>query len=265
MMITPVSPHSAAPPNGQAAVGWVPISYDTTPASHYPSNTIPGASNSRPGNNLHLGLSPSNPYVNASSVPTKSTTERILMVLDRCGRKLEDNTRKAAIIAGNVWQHLKTSPNITDAALTRLSQATKVFAEGGSDKVFQQTFGCFPGEQLWKVYACYLSTSTGPVIGMLYISTARVAFCSDHPLCYDSYNGQQQWAYYKVLLPLDQLKAVNPSTHKSNPLEKYIQIVTNDSHEFWFMGFISYDKVLKHLQEALHQSPHITQRHNSYH
>lgn len=93
---------------------------------------------------------------------------------------------------------VKTSPNITDAALTRLSQGTKFFAEGGSEKVFQQTFGCFPGEQLWKVYACYLSTSTGPVIGMLYISTARVAFCSDHPLCYDSHNGQQQWAYYKV-------------------------------------------------------------------
>lgn len=76
---------------------------------------------------------------------------------------------------------------------------------------------------------------------------------------YNSSNWQQ------VVLPLDQLKAVNPSTNKSNPSEKYIQIVTKDNHEFWFVGFISYDKALKHLQEALHQSPHIPQRRNSYH
>ncbi|CAN6696123.1 unnamed protein product [Malus baccata var. baccata] len=30
-----------------------------------------------------------------------------------------------------------------------------------------------------------------------------------------------------------------------NPSEKYIQIVTRDGHEFWFMGFISYDKALR--------------------
>lgn len=35
-----------------------------------------------------------------------------------------------------------------------------------------------------------------------------------------------------------------------NPSEKYIQIVTTDGHDFWFMGFISYDKALKQLTEA---------------
>ncbi|MQM05397.1 hypothetical protein Taro_038202 [Colocasia esculenta] len=79
----------------------------------------------------------------------------------------------------------------------KLAVGTKVLAEGGHDKVFQQTFGILPGEQLRKSYACYLSTSSGPVIGTLYLSTMRLAFCSDNPLCYSPTPGQQEWMYYK--------------------------------------------------------------------
>jgi hypothetical protein len=69
---------------------------------------------------------------------------------------------------------------MADAAVARLTQGTKVYAEGGHDRI--QTFGTMPGETLRKAYACYLSTSSGPVIGTLYLSTARLAFCSDNPL-----------------------------------------------------------------------------------
>jgi hypothetical protein len=86
---------------------------------------------------------------------------------------------------------------MADAAVARLSQGTKVYAEGGHDRVFFQTFGTMPGEQLRKAYACYLSTSSGPVIGTLYLSTARLAFCSDSPLCYQGPAGQE-CMYYKV-------------------------------------------------------------------
>lgn len=56
----------------------------------------------------------------------------------------------------------------------------------------------------------------------------------------------------QVVVQLDQLKAVNPSANTRNPTERYIQIITADGHEFWFMGFVSYDKALKTLTEALH-------------
>jgi len=79
---------------------------------------------------------------------------------------------------------VRTAPNMADAAVARLAQGTKVYAEGGHDRVFYQTFGAMPGEQLRKAYACYLSTSSGPIIGTLYLSTARLAFCSDSPVCY---------------------------------------------------------------------------------
>nr|GMC54354.1 GEM-like protein 1 [Ipomoea batatas] len=105
---------------------------------------------------------------------------------------------------------------MTDAAVGRLAQGTKILTEGGYEKVFRQTFETVPEEKLLKAYACYLSTSAGPVV-----------------------------------LPIHQLKAVNPSASKVNPAEKFIQIISVDNHEFWFMGFVNYDNAVKSLQGIL--------------
>ncbi|KAJ4755221.1 GRAM domain-containing protein / ABA-responsive protein-like protein [Rhynchospora pubera] len=201
------------------------------------------------------GAAPNNPYVLVSTQPgsdNSSPMGTVLKALGKCGKKLEDTTKKASGVTANVWQHLKTSPSLTDAAMSKLALGTKVFAEGGCDKLFHQAFGTLPGEQLKKTYACYLSTSSGPVIGTLYLSNARIAFCSDNPVSLGtSPNAQQQVMYYKVVVPLDRLRAVNPSANAINPSDKYIQVVTADNHEFWFMGFVNFDKALRNLTEAL--------------
>ncbi|KAF6160663.1 hypothetical protein GIB67_019603 [Kingdonia uniflora] len=200
----------------------------------------------------------SNPYVTASPPPAssssvKDTMESMKDTLGRWGKKVGEATKKAEDIAGNVWQHLKTAPSVTDAAMARIAQSTKVLAEGGYEKIFHQSFETTPEEKLEKSYACYLSTSAGPVMGILYLSTAKLAFSSDNPLSY-KVGDQTEWSYYKVIIPLHQLKAVNPSTSKTNPAEKYIQVISVDSHEFWFIGFVNYDSAVAVLQEAL-QSP----------
>ncbi|KAL6843587.1 hypothetical protein ACP4OV_026649 [Aristida adscensionis] len=194
-----------------------------------------------------------NPYVVVTpATAAPSTCQTVMKALGRYGKILEDGTRKAADTTGNIWHHLRTAPNMADAAVARLSQGTKAYAEGGRDRVFHQTFGAMPGEQLLKAYACYLSTSSGPVIGTLYLSTARLAFCSDSPLCYQGPAGQpHECMYYKVVLPLSQVRSVNPSSSVRNRAERYIQVTTMDNHDFWFMGFVSYDKALKNLSEAL--------------
>ncbi|KAJ1441661.1 GRAM domain [Sesbania bispinosa] len=56
-----------------------------------------------------------------------------------------------------------------------------------------------------------------------------------------------------VVVQLDQVSRVSPSTNRMNPKEKYIQVVTVDGYEFVFMGFMSYDKALKTLNEAMQQ------------
>lgn len=95
------------------------------------------------------------------------------------------------------YETVKTGPSFADAAVGRIAQGTKVLAEGGYEKIFRQTFRTVLEEQLLKTYACYLSTSAGPVMGVLYLSTAKLAFCSDNPLSYKM-GEQTQWSYYKV-------------------------------------------------------------------
>ncbi|KAK7311692.1 hypothetical protein RJT34_09985 [Clitoria ternatea] len=199
----------------------------------------------------------SNPYVSPAPVaaPTsaKNTLDSVKDVLGKWGKKAAEATKKAEDLAGNMWQHLKTGPSFADAAVGRIAQGTKVLAEGGYEKIFRQTFETVPEEQLLKTFACYLSTSAGPVMGVLYLSTAKLAFCSDNPLSYQV-GDQTQWSYYKVVIPLHQLRAVNPSTSRTNSSEKFIQIISVDNHEFWFMGFVYYDSAVKHIQGAL--QPH---------
>lgn len=43
---------------------------------------------------------------------------------------------------------VRVSSRPADAAIARLIQGTKVLTSGGTDKLFQQTFGGFPGEKL---------------------------------------------------------------------------------------------------------------------
>ncbi|MBA0754733.1 hypothetical protein Gotri_010552 [Gossypium trilobum] len=207
----------------------------------------------------------SNPYVSPAPVQSSSVKsnplpiasvyvcdkmESVKDVLGKWGKKAADDTKKAKEIAENMWQHLKTGPSFADAAVGRIAQTTKVIADGGYEKIFRTTFETVPEEQLLKTYACYLSTSAGPVIGVLYMSTHKLGFCSDSPLAYQV-GDQTQYSYYKVVIPLHQLRAVNPSASKANPAEKYIQIISVDNHEFWFMGFVHYDSAVKNLQGAL--------------
>ncbi|XP_043714063.1 GEM-like protein 1 [Telopea speciosissima] len=202
--------------------------------------------------------SESNPYISSSPAPSASTSikdkvDAVRDVLGRWGKKVGEATKGAEDLTRNMWQHLKTAPSVADAAMGRIAQGTKVLAEGGYEKIFRQTFETAPEEQLKRSYACYLSTSAGPVMGILYLSTAKLAFCSDSPLSYKNVD-QTEWSYYKVVIPLHQLKAVNPSASKVNAAEKYIQVVSVDNHEFWFMGFVNYDGAVINLLDTLHGS-----------
>ncbi|KAJ6685639.1 GEM-LIKE PROTEIN 2 [Salix purpurea] len=243
-----LDPKDVAPP----PENWANLSMGSTTQSQPPgqSSVTGTAATTMPAE--------SNPYVSPAPVASsssKNTVEAVKDVLGKWGKKAAEATKKAEDLAGNMWQHLKTGPSFADAAVGRIAQGTKVIAEGGYEKIFQQTFETFPEEKLVKTFACYLSTSAGPVMGVLYLSTAKLAFCSDNPLSY-KVGEESQWSYYKVVIPLHQLKAVNPSTSKANSAEKYIQIISVDNHEFWLMGFVYYDNAVKSLQQALqHPAP----------
>lgn len=161
-------------------------------------------------------------------------------------------SHKAETIARNIWHNLKTGPSVSETAWGKLNLTAKALTEGGFESLFKQIFPTDPNEKLKKTFACYLSTNTGPVAGTLYLSTAKVGFSSDRPLSFRAPSGQEAWSYYKVLIPLPNIANVSPVVTRENPpQEKYIQIVTIDAHEFWFMGFVNFEKACHSLLESV--------------
>ncbi|XP_047312897.1 GLABRA2 expression modulator-like [Impatiens glandulifera] len=213
------------------------------------------ASNNAAGYVPEPSSSPAPPASYTESFISRISSVRIALL--RWGNNVKEATKKAEDLAGNTWQHLKTSPSVTDAALGRIAQGAKVLAEGGYDKIFRQTFETSPDEDLQNSFVCYLSTSAGPVMGVLYLSTSKLAYCSDTPMPFksstdlDNTNTNTQWSYYKVIIPLEQLKSVHPSSNGSNRAEKYIQVLSTDNHEFWYMGFVNYEAAVHNLESAL--------------
>ncbi|KAI3407862.1 GRAM domain-containing protein, partial [Psidium guajava] len=187
------------------------------------------------------------PYVQYEPIDRSSSSSPLESVI----HMFNTWSKRAETIARNIWHNLKTGQSVSGAAWGKVNLTAKAISEGGFESLFKQIFTTEPNEKLKKTFACYLSTSTGPVAGTLYLSTARAAFCSDRPLSFTAPSGQEAWSYYKVMIPLANIGTVNPVVMKENPPEKYIQIVTADGHDFWFMGFVNFDKASHHLLNSL--------------
>ncbi|KAJ7521174.1 hypothetical protein O6H91_19G041300 [Diphasiastrum complanatum] len=253
VMGAPSNP-SAHPLNSQAATGEIPRSSagKDAPIQSAKSFETPAPrdqSFKRSGGSGDRLNQQGNPYVQTGSFSGNAGAGKGLM--GTIFEQLSNFGRKVGDLTGKLWSHLMAGSSVKDTAWGRINQGAKVLSEGGIENVFKQTFGTTTDEKLRKSYACFLSTSTGPVVGTLYISTVKFAFCSDIPLQHSPAADQQVSSYYKVVIPLERVKAVNASTNKEKPAEKYIQIVTVDDHEFWLMGFVNYDKGLKNMQEAI--------------
>lgn len=60
--------------------------------------------------------------------------------------------------------------------------------------------------------------------------------------------------FVQVIIPLKKIKRVNQSENVKKPSQKYIEILTEDDFDFWFMGFLNYQKALKSIQQAISQA-----------
>eukprot|EP01018_Ginkgo_biloba_P022194 Gb_00889 [translate_table: standard] len=189
------------------------------------------------------------PYVLHDTIPSagKSHVDALIGRMNKCSKKTED-------LAEHWWSHMKLGPSMSEAVRGKLRLGAKIVTKGGLEKLFKEIFSVDPQEKLLKTSACYLSTTSGPVAGLLFISNQKLAFCSDQPLYFNSPSGGIARSYYRVGIPVGRVSSVNPCENASKPAEKYIQIQTVDNHEFWFMGFVNYHKAFKYLQQAVKPS-----------
>ncbi|EYU31864.1 hypothetical protein ABFS82_06G002100 [Erythranthe guttata] len=183
--------------------------------------------------------------------------ERSSGPFDSVLQKFNSWTSKADSTAHNIWHNLKTGTSVSGAAWGKMNLRAKTITGGGFEALYKQTFSTsihINNETLKKTFASYLSTSTGPVAGTLYLSNFHLAFCSDRPLSFTAPSGQQTWSYYKILIPLAKIGSINPVIMRDNQSERYIQVVSTDGHDFWFMGFVNYEKATNHLFDAISTS-----------
>ncbi|XP_010491467.1 PREDICTED: GEM-like protein 4 [Camelina sativa] len=145
----------------------------------------------------------------------------------------------------------KLRPKLTETVKRKLSLGARILQVGGIEKIFKRLFRVSEGEKLFKMYQCYLSTTAGPIAGLLFISSKKMAFCSERSIKVASSQGDMIRVHYKVSIPLCKIERVNQSQNTKKPSQKYLEVVTVDGFDFWFMGFLSYQKAFNCLEKAL--------------
>ncbi|KAK7280642.1 hypothetical protein RJT34_25707 [Clitoria ternatea] len=151
-------------------------------------------------------------------------------------------------------KQVRPGTNISETFKRKLRLGARILQMGGVDKVFKQFFNVKEGERLLKATHCYLSTTSGPLAGFLFISTDKVSFCSERSMKVYTQKGHMLRIRYKVVIPLKKIKCVNKSENVKKPTQKYIEIVTEDNFDFWFLGVFKYQKTFKYLDQAVSQA-----------
>ncbi|KAK8363889.1 hypothetical protein V6Z12_A03G193400 [Gossypium hirsutum] len=188
-------------------------------------------------------------YHISSQGATKITAGKGNFVLER----MNLIGKKAGTFAHGVREHVRLGPKISETVKGKLRLGARILQVGGLENVFKQLFSFREGEKLLKACQCYLSTTAGPIAGLLFISSEKVAFCSERSIKIPCPNGEYVRVHYKAVVPVEKIKGVNRSENMKKPCQKYMEIVTVDGFDIWLMGFLNYQKAFKCLQQAISQ------------
>ncbi|KAK4751039.1 hypothetical protein SAY87_004521 [Trapa incisa] len=167
------------------------------------------------------------------------------------GKNNKKLKKKSGSFAHRIRDHVKLGPKLSETVKGKLRLGAKIIQEGGRENIFKQVFGMKEGEKLLKASQCYLSTTAGPIAGLLFSSTDKIAFCSERSIAVHTSTGQVIKTPYKVLIPTWKIRDAYESQNINKPEQKYIEIVTEDGYDFWFMGFLRYNKAFRKLKKAI--------------
>lgn len=56
------------------------------------------------------------------------------------------------------------------------------------------------------------------------------------------------------MIPMRKITRANEIENAKTPTHKYVQLVTEDNFDFWFMGFLGHQRTLNYLRQAIHQA-----------
>ncbi|KAL0539227.1 hypothetical protein IC582_023410 [Cucumis melo] len=166
--------------------------------------------------------------------------------------RLNKNEGKTDMLDDVIHAVQEHGGKISEKIKGKLGLGARSLRVGGMRKIYKKLFSMNEEEKLLKVSQCYLSTTAGPLGGLLFLSTHKIAFCSAKSITFSPPNGDNDYVriHYKVVIPMEKVMGVNESEKNvKTDSEKYIQIVTVDNLEFWFMRFLNnYQSIFNSLQ-----------------
>ncbi|PHU17170.1 hypothetical protein BC332_12865 [Capsicum chinense] len=119
----------------------------------------------------------------ASSKEGIMVSQSRLNILEYAGKSVIGKMNKLGermnCLLQGIREHVSLSLNLTEMVKGKLNLGAKLLKVGGLEKIFKQKFSVKDDEKLLKVSQCYLSTTAGPIAGLLYISTDKIAFCRE--------------------------------------------------------------------------------------
>ncbi|KAJ7975426.1 GEM-like protein 4 [Quillaja saponaria] len=145
---------------------------------------------------------------------------------------------KSISFAYRMSEHVRLRSKLSDTVSSALNFGAAFVVMGGRENIFKITFGMKEGEELLKASHCYKNTTAAPIPGALFISTEKVAFCSED---FDD----------KLVILIGNIKDVTLSRNVKEPTQKYIEIVTEDKSKYQFRGFLRYESAFKNLRKAI--------------
>ncbi|KAM7484860.1 hypothetical protein LguiA_000869 [Lonicera macranthoides] len=139
----------------------------------------------------------------------------VMSRLNKFGEKMDN-------FAQGIREHVRIGPKLTETVKGKLKLGARILQLGGVEKIFRQYFSVKEGEKLLKASQCYLSTTAGPIAGIFFISTDKVAFCSERSIKLSSPTGDVLRIHYKVSIPIRKIRRTDQSENVKKPSRKYI-------------------------------------------
>ncbi|CAI9113349.1 OLC1v1013933C1 [Oldenlandia corymbosa var. corymbosa] len=148
---------------------------------------------------FRLTSSSESPYNSSDDFsPTSGSDKQGDSVLAFRTNKKNKLEKKANSYMYRIREHVKLGPKFSETLKGKLSLGANIIRKGGRENIFRNLFSVSEGEQLLKASQCYLSTTAGPIAGILFISTEKVAFCSERKIRLSSSTGGAVRTSYKV-------------------------------------------------------------------
>ena len=116
------------------------------------------------------GYFPDPASINKLQIPTFSKKS------EQIKKKSLMRKKKTESFTNGARDQNKLGPKLTETVKRKISLGAKILQMGGLEKIYKRLFRVYDEEKLFKAYQCDLSTTAGPMAGLLFISSKKNCF-----------------------------------------------------------------------------------------